>query len=376
VIHIALLGPETDWNERITFACVPLADCLLGLYLLANGIESGSEEGQRRLTTLRARLTPEQMQAITMLFDVTFPVGALAFAVLHRLPDMDDAAALIAAIRALPDTEVVALALACAGRLSADAPRSPGVLQSLANDPVWATEYVRRFLSPAPGEPARVVATVTQPGQARQRLARLLDDLFAGVFAPLLPALASAAHIADARMRALFAHDPAAFVAAHFPRGAHATSDAPACVCWPSAFLGAGWVTIVPLVMMASAVAESPAIIVYGSETLAEPAVARPGAEGQIVPEAAPIETYQEVYRLLADPARWALIRLLVARPCYGQELSELLGLSIATVSHHLNGLKKLDLVRIEREEHRLYYHLRMDRLRALLAGAEQHLRR
>jgi DNA-binding transcriptional ArsR family regulator len=316
------------------------------------------------------------MQAITALFDVTFPLGALAFAVLHRLPDMDDAAAFVAAIRALPDTEVVALTLACAGQLSADAPRSPGVLQSLANDPVWAAEYVRRFLSPAPAEPARVVTVVTQPGQARQRLARLLDELLTAVFAPLLPALASAAHIADARMRALFAQDPAAFVAAHIPGAAHTTSDVPACVCWPSAFLGAGWVTIVPIVMTGSAVTDSPSLIAYGTETLPERAAAHPAAEGQIVPEAAPMETYQEVYRLLADPARWALIRLLVARPCYGQELSELLGLSIATVSHHLNGLKKLDLVRIEREEHRLYYHLRMDRLRALLAGAEQHLLR
>jgi DNA-binding MarR family transcriptional regulator len=95
---------------------------------------------------------------------------------------------------------------------------------------------------------------------------------------------------------------------------------------------------------------------------------------GAIVPEIAPPETYQDVYRLLADPARWTLIQLLVAAPRYGQELAELLGLSIATVSHHLNGLKRLDLVDIRRDEHRLYYHLRTDRLRALLAGAEQRL--
>src|SRR5947209_4263923 len=115
-------------------------------------------------------------------------------------------------------------------------------------------------------------------------------------------------------------------------------------------------------------------LIAYGVDTVREPSRQASAAPGEIVPEIAPAGTYQDVYRLLADPARWSLIQLLVAAPRYGQELSELLGLSIATVSHHLNGLKRLDLVDIQRDEHRLYYHLRTDRLRALLAGAEQGL--
>ena len=114
--------------------------------------------------------------------------------------------------------------------------------------------------------------------------------------------------------------------------------------------------------------------VAYGAETAVASPRREPVAPGTIVPEIAPAATYQDVYRLLADPARWSLIQLLVAAPRYGQELSELLGLSIATVSHHLNVLKRLDLVDIRRDEHRLYYHLRTDRLRALLAGAEQRL--
>jgi DNA-binding transcriptional ArsR family regulator len=371
VIRVVFPESARDPGGRVTFACVPLADCLLGLYLLANDQESGGAEGRERLDALRARLTPAQMQAVTALFDAAFPLGTLAFDLLFQLPDRDDAAALVAAIRAMPDTAIVGHALTCGGTLAPDAPWSPGVLQSLMHDPVWTAEYVRRFLAPAPAEPELVVAAVTQPGSVRQRLARLLDELLATTFAPLLPALASAAHIADARMRERHARDPAAFAAAHLPVSADGR-----CICWPAAFLGAGWATVTPPDIPGRLAADTICSIAYGTETLPEPAVTRPGAEGEVVPEIAPTETYQDVYRLLADPARWALIRLLVARPCYGQELSELLGLSIATVSHHLNGLKRLDLVRIEREEHRLYYHLRADRLRALLAGAEQQLLR
>jgi DNA-binding transcriptional ArsR family regulator len=374
VIRIVVPGSDADASERVTFARLPLGECLLALSLLANGMESGSDAGRERLAALRTRLTDSQTQAITALFDAGLPLGTLAFDTLHRLPEMDDAAALIAAIRALPDTAIVAHALTCGGNLSPDAPFSPGVLQSLISDPAWAVEYVRRFLAPMPAEPEAIVAAVTQPAQVRQRLARLLDDVFATVFAPLLPALASAAHIADARMRAYYTHDPAAFVAAHLPTTESAANGGTCAICWPSAFLGAGWAMIPLSERLAGTGDESRYFIAYGTETLPEPVVVHPGMDGEVVPEIAPTETYQDVYRLLADPARWALIRLLVARPCYGQELSELLGLSIATVSHHLNGLKRLDLVRIEREEHRLYYHLRTDRLRALLAGAERHL--
>jgi DNA-binding transcriptional ArsR family regulator len=347
---------------------------LLALSLLANGMESGSEAGRERVAALRARLTAAQAQAVAALFDNAFPLGTLAFDALHRLPDADDAAAFVAALRALPDTAIVAHALTCAGNLAADAPRSPGVLQSLTSDPAWAAEYVRRFLSPVPAEPEAIVAAVTQPAQVRQRLARLLDDLFTTVFAPMLSSLASAAHIAEARMRTHYARDPVAFIAAHLPTTGLDASGTSRVICWPSAFLGAGWATIPLSAAGGGTVAEPGCSLAYGTETPPESVMAGVGDDGDVVPEIAPTETYQDVYRLLADPARWALIRLLVARPCYGQELSELLGLSIATVSHHLNGLKRLDLVRIEREEHRLYYHLRTDRLRALLAGAEHHL--
>ncbi len=376
MIRVALPEEKAVWDERVTFACLPLADCLLGLYLLANHIGSGSAEGSRFFLRLLRQVDQEQERnrAVRSFFDATFPMGTLAFDAVWALPDAHDSTALIAALRALPDAAVVAHALTCGGTLRPDAPRSPGALRSLVNDSAWAMEYVQRFLYPRPSDPTRIVEVIAHPARTRQRLADLLAGLFGDFFVPLLPELHAAGRATEARMRAVYADDPMGFAVAHLPDTGRYAREMPRLLFWPSAFLGDGWATMTPDHAPDATRDRAVYAIAYGAEMpLTSPRAPRT-APGEIVPESAPQETYQDVYRLLADPARWKLIQLLVAAPRYGQELAELLGLSIATVSHHLNGLKKLDLVDIRRDEHRLYYHLRIDRLRALLAGAEQGL--
>lgn len=377
MIRVVLPEEKTVWEERVTFACVPLADCLLGLYLLANNVGSGSTEGSRFFLRLVRQMDQQQERnrVVRSFFDATFPLGTLAFDVAWALPDANDSIALIAALRALSDSAVIAHALACGGTLRPDAPRNLGVLRSLVDDPVWAMEYVQRFLYPVPTDPMRIVDAITHPARTRQRLADLLAGLFDDLFAPLIPELHAAGRAAEARMRAVYQRDPAGFVAAHMPDVGRDARGLPRLLFWPSAFLGSGWTTFA-----AGAAPDATRdlgllySVAYGADMLPASSRDERAESGEIVPEVAPPETYQDVYRLLADPARWTLIQLLVAAPRYGQELAELLGLSIATVSHHLNGLKRLDLVDIRRDEHRLYYHLRTDRLRALLAGAEQGL--
>ncbi|MDQ2788118.1 MAG: metalloregulator ArsR/SmtB family transcription factor [Chloroflexota bacterium] len=376
MIRVTMPEEKAIWHERVTFACSPVADCLLGLYLLANNIGSGSAEGSKFFLHLLRQMDQdrERNREIRAFFDVTFPMGTLAFDTVWTLPDARDPAALIAALRALPDTAVVAHALTCGGTVRADAPRSPGLLRSLMDDPAWALEYVQRFVYPAPPDPTRIVDVLTHPARTRERLADLLAGLFASLFAPSLPELFAAGRAAEARMRAVFAADPLGFAVAHLPDAGLNARGMPRVLFWPSAFLGDGWATMTPDHAPNATRDLSISAIAYGADMLlasARPTLAESGA---IAPEIAPPETYQDVYRLLADPARWLLIQLLVAAPRYGQELAELLGLSIATISHHLNGLKQLDLVDIRRDEHRLYYHLRTDRLRALLAGAEHGL--
>jgi ArsR family transcriptional regulator len=80
-------------------------------------------------------------------------------------------------------------------------------------------------------------------------------------------------------------------------------------------------------------------------------------------------EVLADVLRALADPARLRLVSLLAAAPggerC-GCDLTEPLGLSQPTVSHHLKVLHEAGLLARERRGRWVYYALRQDRLAAI----------
>jgi ArsR family transcriptional regulator len=76
-----------------------------------------------------------------------------------------------------------------------------------------------------------------------------------------------------------------------------------------------------------------------------------------------------EVLRALADPARLRLVSLLAAEPgreACGCDLTQPLGLSQPTVSHHLKVLYEAGLLGRERRGRWVYYALREDRLASL----------
>ncbi len=80
-------------------------------------------------------------------------------------------------------------------------------------------------------------------------------------------------------------------------------------------------------------------------------------------------EVLAGVMGALADPARLRLVSLLAASPngeCCGCDLTEPLGLSQPTVSHHLKVLHEAGLIERERRGRWVFYSLRRDRLAAL----------
>jgi biotin operon repressor len=85
-----------------------------------------------------------------------------------------------------------------------------------------------------------------------------------------------------------------------------------------------------------------------------------------------PATRWARVYTALADPSRLQIVRLLVERPRYGQELAAALGMSGATISHHLGALSKAGVLGVERRAHRTYFVLDQPTLRALLHQGEQ----
>ncbi|MGH2503337.1 MAG: ArsR/SmtB family transcription factor, partial [Ktedonobacterales bacterium] len=77
------------------------------------------------------------------------------------------------------------------------------------------------------------------------------------------------------------------------------------------------------------------------------------------------------LYTALGDPSRLKIVRLLGERPHYGQELAAALGMSTATISHHLDALNKTGALALERRAHRTYFTLDTLALRGLLRAGE-----
>ncbi|WP_128083751.1 winged helix-turn-helix transcriptional regulator [Paenibacillus sp. DMB5] len=72
--------------------------------------------------------------------------------------------------------------------------------------------------------------------------------------------------------------------------------------------------------------------------------------------------------KAFSDKRRLDFVLLLKQRPHYGQEIASALGITPAAVNYHSNFLFFLDLISVKREDHRMYYHLNVERLRELLA--------
>lgn len=85
-----------------------------------------------------------------------------------------------------------------------------------------------------------------------------------------------------------------------------------------------------------------------------------------------PAERWAALYTALGDPSRLKIVRALVERPRYGQELAVELGMSTATISHHLGALNKAGVLAMERRAHRTYFTVDARALRALLRQGEE----
>src|SRR5687768_18622561 len=86
------------------------------------------------------------------------------------------------------------------------------------------------------------------------------------------------------------------------------------------------------------------------------------------------VERLVAVFRALADPARLRILGAIAERPRTGKELSEALGLTPPTISHHMAKLTGVGLVRMTPDGTRHTYSLDESALREAsrrAAGAE-----
>lgn len=82
-------------------------------------------------------------------------------------------------------------------------------------------------------------------------------------------------------------------------------------------------------------------------------------------------DTLIEFIKALADNTKLSIIQTLMEEPCYGVQLAKKLGLTGATISHHMAALNRLNLVIIKKDAARVYYDLNKEKLRQYMDGVQ-----
>ncbi|WP_042202244.1 ArsR/SmtB family transcription factor [Paenibacillus camerounensis] len=78
--------------------------------------------------------------------------------------------------------------------------------------------------------------------------------------------------------------------------------------------------------------------------------------------------------KALADNSKLQILASLKVNPKYNLEIADQLGLTAATISHHMNVLLACKMVRVEKNNGRVYYHLDSENLQELISDLQQFL--
>ena len=78
--------------------------------------------------------------------------------------------------------------------------------------------------------------------------------------------------------------------------------------------------------------------------------------------------------KALSDSSKLEIIASLKVSPKYNLEIARQLGLTAATMSHHMNALLNCGFVGIEKREGKVYYHLKKENLKGMIEDLEETL--
>ena len=79
------------------------------------------------------------------------------------------------------------------------------------------------------------------------------------------------------------------------------------------------------------------------------------------------LEELSSVLKIIDDKSRMEILRILMNNKSYGKALSDLVGLSTPTVSHHLDILKQAGLIKEEKIRNIKYFYADKDKLKKVV---------
>lgn len=350
----------------------PIYDLLQAMALVAQ-----PPQGQNRWDAwareAAAAMEPGRAQQLARWFNDEWPLGTACAALVPTITGEHDIPAFLESLEHLPVHDFLRLMVTC-GELTVSLPLAASDLLALVGNRHAAQAYVDRYLGLTGRVRTSLIQLVTQPEVARGELLSLFGVFAETVFARIEPSLREER---DAGGEAL-------------AKANYLLPDAvPEWMSWTGDYSPA---VLAPCVMLADRVVTyfheldrslfdgmryEPLVSMVGTRRiLSSSGHARRSGRLRLpaLPSPDPVDRWAQAYTALGDPSRLRIVRLLLERPRYGQELASLLNMSGATISHHVGELSKAGILRLERRGQRTYFHIQSEALLALLDESRRYL--
>ena len=351
----------------------PAYDALMALRAVAQPRVLGRGAWREWAEATAGALSVEQWRRLRAWFAETV-MGSAPVALIPLLEGRRDLAALADALAALPLGDLLRV-FVTSELMAPQTPLDAGDLLALRGDLAAARRFCDRYVRVSGRGRAALARALAAPEEARDELVATLREHAAGALAALEPLLAEERARAAAELRAQIVRDGGR-VPSYIRERDHLDGFSPV-VIGVSTLLGESvflYYHDVDRTLIDGRDYEPFVSVVGARKALGHTSRRRRDVTESADGFADPVARWAALYTALADPSRLRIVRLLVERPRYGQELAAALGMSGATISHHINALSRAGVLSVERRAHRTYFVLDTDALRALLRQGESFL--
>ena len=365
-----------ETTSAVTIQSAPAYDLLRSLWLVAQ--PSAIPRWREWAQTAARAMAPGDLRLTRRWFKGSSATGLVFDALVPLLPAPADGEQLLSALAGM-ETPDFLRAVITGEAIDPDAPLDAGDLVALTQDTGRAREFLGRYLRVTGHARSHLLRVIAAPDAARDELLGLVRRHHESAYARLEPRLREEREAAAIRWRETnLEHER---LHALFARYGRLDEYTPVVVA-PSVLLDTqvsvyyqeirrsllDGSTYEPFILLIGAQRDLapnlPTTVAHASERTARRPHAKESQAGDPTTGAqATADHAADAFAALADGSRLRIVHLLAQRPHYGQELAAALGVSAATVTHHVNLLLRAGVVSIERQSHRTYFTLRRDLL-------------
>lgn len=355
-----------DKKLNVKLVVSPVTDVLIGLRTLVENCKPEKEkkhkyanpEGEEFASRVRASLRPRLLSNLDRFFDLECYPGLGLLSLLGNDYALE-VPAFLQALNHMPSEEL-ATALLSFGRIFRGNLPFERNIEELQSDRELLTEYIEKNMTVPTEKVGRLADIIINLPQAREDLSELIEHFWYVVMASEVEKRAQQQQqtAEQCRVRLNEIGPQRMVIGLTNLQMSSRGGEYEEAVLAPNSFAFNG------AIVATENADQSCLIVTFGAdhEILRSPRP-EPTEDGPLT-----AEKLAELYKTLGDEMRLNIVRALIERPHYGQELAEMFGISNATVFYHLSLLSKKKIVHLERIEHRVYYVLDTERLRAMLS--------